>query len=878
MAMFADSSEGPIYLSSLPNVQDDPHEPPERHVSTRDASVVNGFVRKWDRSGRATYFCVGTVVGPRRAKDAIGETLGLHMDIDFKSVAEDEATIREVLRNARLPPSALVRTGGGLHVYWLFKEAISTQDNRERIEAALRQLADLFAGDLAVCEVSRLMRLPGTHNTKYGHPREVVCEFFDGPRYELDDIEDWLSETAPLLHRVSTVGTALRGSTPRETNPYLEHAKANGFSPPLDVEQALADMTFGNIHSTQISVSASLLNAGRDMAEVVEIVINATDEAVGDYGMRWNWTRERRKIEGMCRTWLQKHPPKPVDRETAASPQKEVIRETAASPSEQQANGGQVVQLATARKAKPKAAGSSHLMLADAFLAVQDEAGEALMFTDAGAFRYIDNMWRLQSDNNMRAWLDAALQTAAFALSLEPTNRLIGEARGVIMRRETLRRRDVRWDQHGKVPTLSGLVDPRTGELTPASPDHYCTWRIEVAYDPAATCPVWLDMVNGVFGDLSDSDRLLHVLLLQEMLGAGLIDAHKPKALSRALILFGGSNTGKSGLLEVMGGLYSDDPNSTPLDMLTGAHALMPFARRVPWVLHEAFDQSKWHMSSTAKTLISGEPVQINIKNGPQVEHQFTAPIFWGTNHPPQFKEATKAITNRIVVVRCRRVFDPDKPVGVAALARSHGFGKPSALVLATELPGVLAWAVAGLRRALERGTFVLPSDALDAEHAIQRDANLVLGFIEDCTTYDVDSRVSVPDFSAALSSWWLEHKGEDRRVPSSEAIGRAVAALNDPRIASDHTLRDKHRRYYCGVRLNDEGMRHWRNAVTSEAFVFQGRKASTSGAGESPNDAIPLSWAGKASVTAMRRWHQVSFVTDVSSDVSSTQAADPPF
>ena len=37
------------------------------------------------------------------------------------------------------------------------------------------------------------MRLPGSHNTKDGAWIEVVCEFTDGPRYELDDLEEWMS-------------------------------------------------------------------------------------------------------------------------------------------------------------------------------------------------------------------------------------------------------------------------------------------------------------------------------------------------------------------------------------------------------------------------------------------------------------------------------------------------------------------------------------------------------------------------------------------------------------------------------------------------------------------------------------------------------------
>jgi hypothetical protein len=76
---------------------------------------------------------------------------------------------------------------------------MATQENIERIEAALRQLADLIAGDLPVCEVSRVLRLPGSHNTKRGEWNSVeVIELHPDRRYELDDLEEWFAEQSPI--------------------------------------------------------------------------------------------------------------------------------------------------------------------------------------------------------------------------------------------------------------------------------------------------------------------------------------------------------------------------------------------------------------------------------------------------------------------------------------------------------------------------------------------------------------------------------------------------------------------------------------------------------------------------------------------------------
>jgi hypothetical protein len=260
-ALFASNTEKFVHVCSLGNERDGVHAP--RFVSTRNLQEIERFMHKWDRPGRGMFNCVSTINGVKRNKDACVECGFLHADIDFKNVVEDEPTIRERLRTLRYPPSIIVRSGNGLHCYWLFKEAIDVQEHRERIEAALRQLADLVAGDLQVCEVSRLMRLPGSHNTKQGAFLPVEIATLDGDRrYELDDIEEWLSETSPVILRKT------RPAQTPEDNPFLAAAKLLGFKPSIDVEKRLAGMSFmgggdAAVHQTQLAVSASLLNAGR---------------------------------------------------------------------------------------------------------------------------------------------------------------------------------------------------------------------------------------------------------------------------------------------------------------------------------------------------------------------------------------------------------------------------------------------------------------------------------------------------------------------------------------------------------------------------------------------------------------------------------------
>ena len=104
----------------------------------------------------------------------------LFTDLDFKVTTPDQA--REAFRSHPLTPSAVVRSGGGLHWYWLLKEPMELPAEAQRARNLLRRIARQFRGDLSAAEPARILRIPGTLNHKYDPSRPVVLALLDSAR------------------------------------------------------------------------------------------------------------------------------------------------------------------------------------------------------------------------------------------------------------------------------------------------------------------------------------------------------------------------------------------------------------------------------------------------------------------------------------------------------------------------------------------------------------------------------------------------------------------------------------------------------------------------------------------------------------------------
>lgn len=132
------------------------------------------------------YVGVATRKYGKGSKKDIIEIPAVWVDLDFKDIKEEEAEKR--LDEFKLGPSMIVRSGRGLHLYWILKNP-ATREDIERVEDINRRLVNHFGGDRASVEAAHLLRLPGTYNQRYNPPKPASLESTNDYLYDISDFD-----------------------------------------------------------------------------------------------------------------------------------------------------------------------------------------------------------------------------------------------------------------------------------------------------------------------------------------------------------------------------------------------------------------------------------------------------------------------------------------------------------------------------------------------------------------------------------------------------------------------------------------------------------------------------------------------------------------
>ena len=169
-----------------------------------------------DNDGFNAYFALATFKeAQNRTSENVLQLRALFLDLDcgenkpYKTQTEALAAILGFCKAYDLPPpSSVINSGYGLHVYWALSRSYSRVDwlpVAERLKAACHTYG-LYADHAVTADSARILRLPNTHNRKNGGALQVQIERCKETYIDLETFASKLPET-------STPVTAIREFT-----------------------------------------------------------------------------------------------------------------------------------------------------------------------------------------------------------------------------------------------------------------------------------------------------------------------------------------------------------------------------------------------------------------------------------------------------------------------------------------------------------------------------------------------------------------------------------------------------------------------------------------------------------------------------------------
>ena len=180
--------------------------------------------------------------------------------------------------------------------------------------------------------------------------------------------------------------------------------------------------------------------------------------------------------------------------------------------------------------------------------------------------------------------------------------------------------------------------------------------------------------------------------------------------------------------------------------------------------------------------MISGEVLRVEKKYADPFYLKPVAKVLWASNEMPRL-DPGDGLFRRVKVIRFTKptfVTDPS--------VKRH---------IASEGPGILAWALEGLRRLRERGHFLIPQCVEEASQQFRMKNDIPAAFVEECCEVGPNCKASAEELYRAYKVWCEEN---GHHPQSSTALSEEWVRLGFERFRSGG------RSFYRGVSLRVHG------------------------------------------------------------------------
>jgi len=659
------------------------------------------------KTGYGIFFSVNGFSGGRRISENLTNFNAFFCDIDYPDKVNKTAQkikdykqdmLMELIANELPIPTYITETKNGLHVFWILEKPIYLSElnpeQQENIRIKYREIEESilkhFDGDPGAKDVARVLRVPGTlHQKDKDAPFEVkIWHYTEECVYSFSEIAAaFLKKPAPSEWAVARGENAINEeavalieqSYPRLSRPSYTRlfSKETGSVPEGMRNKALLVAAYAAKESGW-PIEQTFAHFGSDFHGLSLREIRKTIASAYEHKYDFGYNNE--VMQAMVT---------PEERVQLSQTTSKVLSKTTREVRD------------TSNNAQKEKYSTYEYVIADRY--------ENLKFKQRGDFYdYSAGMYKaLQVDEVRSIYLSEMLKDGL-------TNyRKVSSVNDKIACFKSLDGKTFRHEDENPDDSIlnfkNGLLDIRDYQLREHTPAYLSTSQIPIMFNHEAKCTRWRRFVAEVTNDDPDQQKLL-----QEIAGYSLTTDTR---YAKAFIFFGSGANGKSMFARMLGKIVGrDNVSSLNLTTITKQFGLTGLiGKKVNFI-----DEISGHYfeSNIIKGIISGEQVAAEIKFRPEpIEFIPTVKLIFSVNELPKINDTTPGLYRRFIIVPFDRSFEKNPDLTLEE-------------TLTAELPGILNWAIEGLKILREEGKFNETERNFEAMRMFKVDNSPLVEFI----------------------------------------------------------------------------------------------------------------------------------------------------
>lgn len=290
-----------------------------------------------------------------------------------------------------------------------------------------------------------------------------------------------------------------------------------------------------------------------------------------------------------------------------------------------------------------------------------------------------------------------------------------------------------------EVPLKNGILNIKTRELSPHTPQKIFFNKIPITYDPDADCPNILSHFENILSSKED------IKVILEIFGYLLLKDYK---IEKAFMFVGSGRNGKSKTIELMKRfLGAENCSSIPLRSLN--EESFSLSELFGKMANLSADLSKTDLKETGmiKSLIGRDTIQAKRKFLKDLNFVNYAKMVFGANELPRIYDTTDGFWTKWVLIEFPYKFVTEEtfentPKELRNNLKIMDNEIVDKLSSSEELSGLLNYALDGLDRLLKNKDFSYTKSTSEVKDLWIRKSDSFTAFCYDCIEEDIDGKI----------------------------------------------------------------------------------------------------------------------------------------